>query len=146
VTDAFDFLDDQVDAFGSAVGESAGGVEREDLGLPCRDGLGQSDQFGDGCVGNEVVEHNQSTPGMSEVAGGVDLAAEFFGLWVPDIRSWVLTRHDGLRSSSVVHRIVYRFFARLARLAGRSGRSKSAFTVIKSTRCDGLINEYRNAA
>jgi hypothetical protein len=49
-------------------------------------------------------------------------------LWVPDIRSWVLTRHDVLRSSSVVHRILYRFFATLARLAVRSGRSKDAPT------------------
>jgi len=49
-------------------------------------------------------------------------------VWVPDIRSWVLTRHDGLRSSSVVHRILYRFFATLAHLAVGSGRSKDAST------------------
>jgi hypothetical protein len=36
----------------------------------------------------------------------------------------VLTRRDPLRSSSVVYRILYRFFATLARLAVRSGRSK----------------------
>jgi hypothetical protein len=48
--------------------------------------------------------------------------------WVPDIRSWVLTRHDGMRSSSVVYHILYRFFATLARLAVRSGRSKDAST------------------
>jgi transposase-like protein len=40
-----------------------------------------------------------------------------FTLWVPDIRSWMLTRHDVVRSSGVVYRILYRFLATLARLA-----------------------------
>jgi len=51
-------------------------------------------------------------------------------LWVPDIRSWVLTGHDALRSSSLVYRILYRFFAALARLAVRSGRSKDLEIIV----------------
>ena len=42
----------------------------------------------------------------------------------------VLTRHDVLRSSSVVYRIYYRFFATLARLAVRSGRSKDLEIIV----------------
>jgi hypothetical protein len=48
-------------------------------------------------------------------------------LWVPDIRSWVLSWHDVLRSSSVVYRISYRF---LATLAVRSGRSKDLEIIV----------------
>jgi putative transposase len=51
-------------------------------------------------------------------------------LWVPDIRSWALARHDVLRSSDVVYRILYRFFATLARLAVRSGRSKDPEIIV----------------
>ena len=49
---------------------------------------------------------------------------------MPDIRSWVLTRHDVLRSSGVVYRILYHFFASLARLAVRSGRSKDLEIIV----------------
>jgi transposase len=51
-------------------------------------------------------------------------------LWVPDIRSWVLTRRDALRSSCLVYRILYRFLAALARLAVRSGRSKDLEIIV----------------
>jgi hypothetical protein len=51
-------------------------------------------------------------------------------VWVPDIRSWVLTRHDVVRSSGVVYRILYRFLATLARLAVRSGRSKDLEIIV----------------
>ena len=49
---------------------------------------------------------------------------------MPDIRSWVLTRGDVLRSSSVVYRILYRFLAALASLAVRSGRSKDLEIIV----------------
>jgi hypothetical protein len=49
---------------------------------------------------------------------------------VPDIRSWVLSRRDVLRSSSVVYRILYHFLAALARLAVRSGRSKELEIIV----------------
>ena len=49
---------------------------------------------------------------------------------MPDIRSWMLTRHDALRSSSPVYRILYRFLAALARLAVRSGRSKDLEIIV----------------
>jgi hypothetical protein len=49
---------------------------------------------------------------------------------VPDIRSWALTRHDVLRSSSLVYRILYHFLATLARLAVRSGRSKDLEIIV----------------
>ena len=49
---------------------------------------------------------------------------------MPDIRSWVLTRGDVLRSSSVVYRVLYRFLSSLARLAVRSGRSKDIELIV----------------
>jgi hypothetical protein len=52
------------------------------------------------------------------------------GLWVPDIRSWVLSWRDPLRSSSVVYGILYRFLATLVRLAVRSGRSKDLEIIV----------------
>ena len=51
-------------------------------------------------------------------------------LWVPDIRPLVLTRHDVLRSSCLVYRILYRFLAALASLAVRSGRSKDLEIIV----------------
>ena len=49
---------------------------------------------------------------------------------MPDIRPRVLSWHDVLRSSSVVYRILYRFFTTLARLAVRSGRSKDLEIIV----------------
>jgi putative transposase len=51
-------------------------------------------------------------------------------VWVPDIRSCVLPRHDVLQSSCLVYRILYRFFAALARLAVRTGRSKDLEIIV----------------
>ncbi len=51
-------------------------------------------------------------------------------MWVPDIRPWVLTRHNVLRSSCLVYRILYRFLAALASLAVRSGRSKDLEIIV----------------
>ena len=45
-------------------------------------------------------------------------------LWVPNIRSCALTRHDALASWEPMCRILYRLLVSLARLAVHSGRSK----------------------
>ena len=49
-------------------------------------------------------------------------------VWVPNIRSWALARHDALASWGPMCRFLYRFLASLARLAVRSGRSKDRET------------------
>ncbi len=49
---------------------------------------------------------------------------------VPVIRSCVLTRHDVLRSSCLVYRILYRPLAALAALAVSSGRSKDLEIIV----------------
>ena len=79
VADAFDLLDQQVDALGGSVGETAGGVEREDLGFPGEDGLGEPDELGDLGVGDEVVERDETAAGVREIGCGVDLPAHLLG-------------------------------------------------------------------
>ncbi len=51
-------------------------------------------------------------------------------LWVPDIRPWVLNRHNLERSSCLVYRILYRFLAALASLSVRSGPSKDLEIIV----------------
>ena len=51
-------------------------------------------------------------------------------MWVPNIRSCALTRHDALASWGPMCRILYRLLVSLARLAVHSGRSKDLEIIV----------------
>ena len=51
-------------------------------------------------------------------------------LWVPEMWSCALTRHDALAFWGPVSRILYRLLVSLARLAVRSGRSKDLEIIV----------------
>ena len=53
-----------------------------------------------------------------------------FALWVPEIWSCALTRHDALASWGPMCRILYRLLVSLARLAVRLGRSKDLEIIV----------------
>ena len=75
------------------------------------------------------VRHGDAVRAHSVVAG-IGERPRRGHLWVPNIRSGALTRHDALASWGPMSRILYRLLVSLARLAMYSGRSKDLEIIV----------------